>query len=105
MFEKGGAVSRSQSCRLGRRSVGLMTTSLVLASFGSLTVAAPSATASPRPGLVTAAARHLSSAASCPGGVSNGDHRRLLRGPVGHEHHRGRVSPIISRATAPPIPA
>ena len=69
MFEKRGEASRLPSCRLRRRGAGLMTTSLVLASFGALTIAAPSAVASPRPGLVTGAARHLSSAASCPGGV------------------------------------
>ena len=69
MFEDRRAVLRSQSCRLRTRGAGLATTSLVLASFGALTVVAPSAMANPRPGLVTAAARHLSSAASCPGGV------------------------------------
>ena len=53
MFEDRRAVLRSQSCRLRRRGAGLITTSLVLASFGALTVAAPSAVASPRPGLVT----------------------------------------------------
>src|SRR5579872_3871290 len=66
MFEDTRAVLRSQSCRLRTRGAGLATTSLVLASFGALTVVAPSAMANPRPGLVTAAARHLSSAASCP---------------------------------------
>ena len=84
MFEKRGAASRSQSCRLRQRGAGLATTSLVLASFGALTVVAPSAWRA-RPGL-SRQRRGTFVGRLMPRGRGEVDHRRLLRGPVGHEH-------------------
>ena len=64
-----------------RRGARILTATLVVASLGTLSVAATSAAASPRPGGAPTVVSRL-----VPRGRSYDDHRRLLRGPVGHEY-------------------